>query len=286
MSWGLSCPTNMSLSTCAPGTNPATAQADPDDVIRLMAPELEKARAAGVDRAGRLQPGRGGPPGRYPQGRVGGHRLSPSSCPPASTASRGSRPGCTKPARTSCASGCRASWKVRSKGSGVQAGFIKLSAGDDGITATEAKVLRAAARAAEGHRRGHRQPHHPRAGGARPARHHRGGRLYARALHLDPHPGRAGFRPAPGDGPARRLDRVRLHRRPARGPDSLSTASCTCWTPALASQLLLSHDRGWYDPAQPGGGTPQPFTYLTETFLPKLRAAGVAEETARTVDCR
>ena len=51
----------------------------------------------------------------------------------------------------------------------------------------------------------------------------------------------------------------------------------------FGSQLLLSHDRGWYDPAQPGGGTPQPFTYLTETFLPKLRAAGVAEEILRTL---
>src|SRR6266545_3734951 len=32
--------------------------------------------------------------------------------------------------------------------SGVQAGFIKLSAGDDGLTPCEAKILRAAARAA------------------------------------------------------------------------------------------------------------------------------------------
>ena len=43
----------------------------------------------------------------------------------------------------------------------------------------------------------------------------------------------------------------------------------------LGDRLLLSHDRGWYDPAQPGGGTPKPFTYLSEVFLPKLRAAGV-----------
>jgi phosphotriesterase-related protein len=41
----------------------------------------------------------------------------------------------------------------------------------------------------------------------------------------------------------------------------------------------LSHDRGWFDPAQPGGGVPKPFTYLTEEFLPKLRAAGVDEVT-------
>jgi len=43
----------------------------------------------------------------------------------------------------------------------------------------------------------------------------------------------------------------------------------------LDDRLLLSHDRGWYDPAQPGGGTPKPFTYISECFLPQLRAAGV-----------
>jgi phosphotriesterase-related protein len=46
-------------------------------------------------------------------------------------------------------------------------------------------------------------------------------------------------------------------------------------------KLLLSHDRGWYDPAQPGGGTPKPYTYLYDLFLPKLRASGVDEATIR-----
>ena len=47
----------------------------------------------------------------------------------------------------------------------------------------------------------------------------------------------------------------------------------------LGDQLLLSHDRGWYDPALPGGGTPKAYTYLPQVFLPKLRAAGVDEGT-------
>ena len=38
----------------------------------------------------------------------------------------------------------------------------------------------------------------------------------------------------------------------------------------FGDQIMLSMDRGWYDPAQPGGGTPRPFTYLSEVFLPKL----------------
>jgi phosphotriesterase-related protein len=45
----------------------------------------------------------------------------------------------------------------------------------------------------------------------------------------------------------------------------------------FGNRLLLSHDRGWYDPALPGGGVPKPYTYLADQFLPKLRTAGVDE---------
>ena len=45
----------------------------------------------------------------------------------------------------------------------------------------------------------------------------------------------------------------------------------------LGGQLLLSHDMGWFDPAQPGGGVPRPYTHLVDSVLPKLRAAGVDE---------
>jgi phosphotriesterase-related protein len=44
-------------------------------------------------------------------------------------------------------------------------------------------------------------------------------------------------------------------------------------------RLLLSHDRGWYDPSKPGGGVPKPYTYINEHFLPSLQAAGVDEPT-------
>jgi phosphotriesterase-related protein len=45
--------------------------------------------------------------------------------------------------------------------------------------------------------------------------------------------------------------------------------------------LLLSQDRGMYDAAQPGGGTPRPYTYLTEHFVPALQTAGVDDATIR-----
>ena len=53
----------------------------------------------------------------------------------------------------------------------------------------------------------------------------------------------------------------------------------------FVGQLLLSHDRGWYDPALPGGGTPRAYTYLIEHFLPRLRAAGVDDAIIHTLTC-
>jgi len=38
-----------------------------------------------------------------------------------------------------------------------------------------------------------------------------------------------------------------------------------------ADRLLCSQDRGWYDPSEPGGGEQRPYTYLPTEFLPKLR---------------
>lgn len=46
------------------------------------------------------------------------------------------------------------------------------------------------------------------------------------------------------------------------------------WDAGFGGHILLSHDRGWYDPAVPGGGTPQPYTYLSQIFIPKLLAVG------------
>ena len=164
--------------------------------------------------------------------------------------------------------------------SGVQAGFIKLSAGDDGITATEAKVLRAAAKAAK---RVH----------AIIGSHTIRGRVVRDQLDIIE---AAGYTP-------NRFIWIHTQAEPdfdlhlemaRRGAwieyDSIGNpdedAKFIAWIQRVldagfGDQLLLSHDRGWYDPAQPGGGTPKPFTYLTETFLPKLRAAGIPEETVK-----
>jgi len=164
--------------------------------------------------------------------------------------------------------------------SGVRAGFVKLSAGDDGITDCEAKILRAAARAAS-------------ATGAAIGSHTIRGRVVRDQLDII----------EAGGYTAERF--IWIHA--SAEPDfalNLELARRGAWIeydwigdPAtdagfvdrivrmldagLGDRLLLSHDRGWYDPAQPGGGTPKPFTYISQHFLPKLRAAGLDDATIR-----
>ena len=172
---------------------------------------------------------------------------------------------------------------------GVRAGFIKLSAGDDGITATEEKVLRAAARAAAKSARG--------GTGAVIGSHTIRGRVVRDQLDVIE---QAGYTPerfiwihtqAEPD--------FNLHLEMARRGawleyDSIGSPETDPqfieWILKLldagfGDQLLLSHDRGWYDPAQPGGGKPKPFTYLTETFLPKLLQAGITGEMIQKLVC-
>jgi phosphotriesterase-related protein len=160
---------------------------------------------------------------------------------------------------------------------GVRAGWIKLSAGDDGLTACEEKVLRAAsaAGAASGAVIGSHtirgnvvldQLAVVEAAGYTPERF-----IWIHAQNeadLSLHEEIAGRGAwieydAIGSGPEQDAVYIdHIHRMLDAG---------------YGDQLLLSHDRGWYDPAQPGGGTPRPFTYITEVFLPKLRASGVSD---------
>ena len=165
--------------------------------------------------------------------------------------------------------------------SGVQAAWIKLSAGDDGITECEAKLLRAAAQAGA-------------ATGAIIGSHTIRGRVVAEQPDLLEAVGYT-------------ADRfIWIHTQAE--PDfelHLAMARRGCWLEydAIGAQafpdewfieriqrlldagfghrLMLSHDRGWYDPSQPGGGKINPYTPLVEHFLPKLRQAGVDEATVR-----
>ncbi len=159
--------------------------------------------------------------------------------------------------------------------SGVQAAWIKLSAGDDGMTSCEAKLLRAAAKAGA-------------ATNAIIGSHTIRGRVVRDQLDILE---QAGYT-------AERFIWIHTQAEPdfalhleiaqrgawieydAIGSDERSDARIIEQIQQLldagfGQQIMLSHDRGWYDPSQPGGGTPKPYTPLIESFLPKLRAAGV-----------
>ncbi|MCS7219900.1 MAG: esterase [Anaerolineae bacterium] len=256
---------------------PGYAQAETADVIRLMAPELEKAKAAGITaivESSTVGVGRRADILKAVSEAVSFPLLAPTGV---------YREPWIPPWVHEASQERLRDWMISEllgeiESTGVQAGWIKLSAGDDGLTATEAKVLRAAAAAG-------------RASNAVIGSHTIRGRVVRDQLDLIES---AGYSP----------DRfIWIHTQAE--PDfslHLEMAQRGCWIeydgigngPAdevyiewiqrildagLGDRLLLSHDRGWYDPAQPGGGVPKPFTYISEVFLPKLRAAGVDEET-------
>ena len=160
---------------------------------------------------------------------------------------------------------------------GVQAGWIKVGASDGGVTEAEAKVLRAAAAAST-------------ATGAVIGSHTLRGEVARSQVDIIE---RAGGRPD-------RFIWIHAHNEPDL-KIHLELAERGIWLeydgigdPAddakfieltkmvldsgFGNSLLLSQDRGWYDPAQAGGGRPKPFTYLFDQFIPKLVERGVDAE--------
>ena len=163
--------------------------------------------------------------------------------------------------------------------SGVQAGWIKLSAGDDGLTATETKILRAAAQAGL-------------QTNAVIGSHTVKGRVVKDQLRILAEEGYSAGRFIWIHTQAE--EDFGLHLEIAQQGAWLEYDSIGGdWTPeerllelvskileaGFGDQLLLSHDRGWYDPSLPGGGEAKPFDYISKTFIPKLMASGVDENT-------
>lgn len=167
--------------------------------------------------------------------------------------------------------------------SGVQAAWIKVSAGDDGITPVESKILRAAARAG-------------RETNAIIGSHTIRGRVVRDQLDILEDAGYTADRFIwihTQNEPDFDLH-LEMARRGAWieydfvGSDRFDDA----WhvehirrvlDAGFGAQLLLSHDRGWYDPSKPGGGVPRPYTPLVASLLPALRTAGIDEATIRQI---
>lgn len=255
---------------------PGYAEAEAADVVRLMAPQIEAIKALGITAL--VECTTGG------VGRRADFDLAVSRAtdfPIVVPTGNYREPWIPEWVRTATEKELEA-WMLREltdrlDEADYRAGWIKLSAGDDGITPLEEKILRAAARAAV-------------ATGAVIGSHTVKGRVVMDQIDII-------------EAEGGRADRfISIHTQAEtdfglnlavaeRGAfieyDNIGWVDDGMLLPLVrkvldagfASQLLLSHDMGWYDPAQPGGGTPRPYTHLSEVFLPKLRAAGVDEAT-------
>ncbi len=257
---------------------PGHGEAAADDVVRLMTPELQRAAAAGVTALVECTP------------EGVGRRVDlvaavsrAAGFPVVVPTGIYREPWVPGWARAATEEQLRAWMQGELEGfiagTGVRAGWVKLSAGDDGLTEVETRILRAAAGAA-------------RNAGATIGSHAIRGRVVMD--QLDILEGR-GF-------PLTRF--ISIHAQAE--PDfelNLSVARRGAWISydgigggddemyiqriramldaGFGNRLLLSHDRGWYTPAEPRGGQPKPLTYLCEQFLPKLRGAGVSEPSIR-----
>jgi len=160
---------------------------------------------------------------------------------------------------------------------GFQAGWIKLSAGDDGMTALETKILRAAARAAA-------------QTDAVIGSHTIRGRVVMDQLDVI-------------EAEGYRADRfISIHTQEEKdfaynvavaergawieydhvgrgGDNEVAELVIRALEAGCGDHLLLSHDRGWFDPALPMGGIPKPYTHLSTVLLPELKRRGVDDGT-------
>ncbi|KRA97304.1 esterase [Devosia sp. Root685] len=160
---------------------------------------------------------------------------------------------------------------------GFKAGWIKLSAGDDGMTRLEERILRAATRAAI-------------ATDALIGSHTIRGRVVMDQLDIIEAEG----------GSAARFVSIHTQAEPDFGlhkalvergawieydnvgavpVEESAGLVLKALDAGLGDKLLISHDRGWFDPALPKGGEPKPYTVVSTELLPMLAAAGVGEET-------
>jgi phosphotriesterase-related protein len=258
---------------------PNYAQAEPDDVIRLMKPYLDAAWTAGVTALIECTPpgvGRNLPILRRVAEITPIHLLTPTGV---------YREAFTPLAMRNLSVDALANIWIRElaegiEGTPVRAGFIKLAMSDNGPTDIEIRNLEAAAKAS-------------RATGAVIASHTSTGSIMQVELrvlenaglsldrfiwvHADAEPKPAFHLEAAKRGAYVEIDAIGTR------PDltaqlnyttALIDAGCT-------DRILLSHDAGWYEPGKPDGrpsGGVRGFTALVEDFLPCLRSHGIKED--------
>ena len=255
---------------------PGYGQAEAEDVIRLMAPQIEAIKAQGVTA---LVECTTGGVGRRADIDIA---VSRATGMPIVVPTGNYREPWIPDWVAEASEAALEAWMVKEltegmDDTGVPAGWIKLSAGDEGITELEARILRAATRAAV-------------QTGAVIGSHTIKGRVVMDQLDIIEAEGGSAARfisihaQAEPDFELNRAVAARgawiEYDHVGRDPDEAVLALVLkALEVGLGPQLLLSHDLGWYDPALPGGGTPRPYTHLVDWLLPALRQEGVDEAT-------
>jgi phosphotriesterase-related protein len=255
---------------------PGYAEADPDDVVRLMAPEIERIKALGVTAL--VECSTGGVGRRADIDRAVSEATGfPIVVPTGNYREPWIPRWVAEAGEEELRDWMLAELTDEIEESGVRAGWIKLSAGDDGITDLEARILRAAAAAARktnavigSHTIKGRvvmdQLDIIEAAGYDPSR--------FISIHTQEEPDRAMHLAV-----ARRGAWIEFDSIGRTEDDALIELIHRVLDAGFADRLLLSHDRGWYDPAMAGGGKPKPYTHLSDVLIPKLIQSGIDEAT-------
>jgi phosphotriesterase-related protein len=170
-------------------------------------------------------------------------------------------------------------WEEGIEGTDVRPGFMKIGvdeieAGAAGLSAIDAKIVRASARASN--RTGVPVTCHTGGGPAGLA----AARLFLEEMGA---PSRFIVAHADGHGMPINLQTAELgvwvsYDAVSRRPLEQHLKLVEAMTDKHAHRLLLSHDNGWFSVGEENGGEVRDFNYLADTFLPALRRGGVAAE--------
>ncbi len=262
---------------------PNYAQAEPENVLRVMLPYLAAAHAAGVTalvECSTIGVGRNVNVLRRIAEITPIHIIAPTGV---------YREAFVPPALHGLSIEALAEMWVRDLTEGIEdtpvrAGFIKLAVSDEGITPMEVRNLQAAALASQ-------------RTGAAIASHTIGGALAQREMdilekagldltrfiwvHAHAEPDTRLHLQAARRGAYVEFDVVGAEWQPQ---DELLDYVLALVKAGHADKVLLSHDAGWYDPSQADGqpeGGIRGYTALIEEFMPALRARGLSEDVLR-----
>lgn len=172
------------------------------------------------------------------------------------------------------------------EGTSIRAGFIKLAMSEDGPTVLEIRNLKAAVKASQNT-------------GAVIASHTIGGKVARKEMdvlekegldlhrfiwiHAQTEPDISILKDAARRGAYLELDSVGA---PYQSQTELLETAIALIEAGFADRLLLSHDAGWYNPADRDGLPEEGFrgyTALTRDFLPELLKRGIREEQVQLI---